>query len=214
MFKNLFEIDNAIVLYLETLYPSWTVIPEGEDLSIVYHDGTLENSQPNYVPVTLRSRNIFLMGETKTSSITSSLDTTLSFPQILVSPLDIKLLEDTYPRTDLLYTVDNDTVVVDAPTQRISMSYQVEGLSDNLIDHRILEQYITYHTFPRKLIQEYITLFDQTYTIYSDPVVSKSEELTNQYRVIKVFRLELDIKTQDPEVLPRVSSVTINVNLT
>jgi len=215
MYTQIYEIDIEFMKYLQTRYFKWIVSLDSTDTSKVnleILDGSNANVPAQYVPVIFRYSNIYEKQLTVETILRQN--PKLTYPFILVSPLDEEDLRETMPYTDTESTFDKDTDIASQhrAIRRVAFQYQIEGISDSWIDHRILKDLLYYKMVEDDYNQQYINLFGINHTVKMDPITQNVEEDSNKFRAIQTIKIETSLYSTKPVDYLRILSFIVNTN--
>lgn len=196
-FNYLHDFDNEFLKYLETRFFAWQQnMLDSETVVPVVYDGQ-DGRELRYVPIIFRHRHIHEKPLTVEQILRKN--SGLTYPFVLVTPLDDIDLRDQVPYVEPVSVVDsNDPDVVREynDNRRVQFQYQLEGISDNWIDHRFLQDLLSFKVVPIRYNQAWIPLFGRTHTVYIDAPTLNADEESNKYRALVVLKIETSITTQ------------------
>jgi len=206
------DFDNEFVKYLETRYHTWKkVLTAQNQVSLQIYDG-VDLSPVTYLPVIFRYRHIHEKNLTVEHILKNN--SQLTYPFLLVTPLDTIDMHESMPYVEPVEIInpDNDQQTLTyRDHRRVQFQYQIEGLSDNWIDHQLLNDLIYHKIVTKKYDQAYIELFGRTHTVYLEmPQVSHDED-SNKMRTVCILKIETSIFTVAPEVEDTVLDRIVNI---
>ena len=216
MLTQIYEFDIAFVKYLQLRYFKWVASLNSVDTSNVELEikkGDGNNVSPQYVPVIFRYSDIYEKRLTVERVLKQNPD--LTYPFILVSPLDEEDLGESVPYVDneSVYNPGTDIASQYGATHRVAFQYQVEGISDNWVDHRILKDLLYYKMVEDDYNQRFINLFGTTHTVRMEPITQAVEEDSNKFRAIQVIKIETSLYTTKPVDYLRILNFMVNTEI-
>lgn len=211
-FNYYHDFDNKFIEYLETRFFAWKkVLSSANNVTLEVQDG-LSGRPLSYLPVVFRYRHIHEKAITVEGILKKNSE--LTYPFLLVTPLDIIDLHEQLPYVEAVTIIDPDNdqqALTYRDHRRVQFQYQIEALSDDWIDHQLMNDLLFHKIVTKKYDQAYISLFDRTHTVYIDiPQVAHDEE-SNKMRTVCIVKIETSIFTLAPEAEPTILERIVNI---
>ena len=198
----LYELDNYFYGYFENRIAKWSWKEDPDAQFVAGTAGFIPVIYPFSQPIDRR-----VLGEYQTND----LDKQVGYPFISIDPLSFVFVGEIQYTDESYVVLSGTTVSTLAPPLRYYFPYRVTGVTNNFLDHRILNTLLIEKVFPKQWNQRWFEMNGLRYTLEIDETEEAKDETTGVHQFSAIFKIFINLVMAPIEEDPSIGLIKLNI---